>query len=336
MSHPMSYPKVSAIMPVYNGERHVQQAIDSVVSQHLRPTELLIVDDGSTDGSRKLLESIEVPFAKHVLHQENRLQSAARNLAASVATGTYLAFLDHDDIWYPHHLERLVAPMEDDPRIGWSYSDIDEMDADGRLIGLRELRSLNPAAEHPKTSVFNMLSGDMYIFPSAAAVRRDAFLAVGGFDERLSGYEDDDLFLRIFRAGWLNAFVPESGIRYRRHSTSSAFSPRMWLSRDIFAAKLVETYPDDRDLVRFYSRDIIGPRFYDCAKQEYWRHFPHGRYDLCRRAAGLMRHFSTMSRLPLGARRLRRMVGLKILDHPKLFGLLYPLLRRPAHLPSLR
>src|SRR5262249_23030090 len=96
MSHPMSYPKVSAIMPVYNGERHVQQAIDSVVSQHLRPTELLIVDDGSTDGSRKLLESIEVPFAKHVLHQENRLQSAARNLAASVATGTYLAFLDHD------------------------------------------------------------------------------------------------------------------------------------------------------------------------------------------------------------------------------------------------
>ncbi len=332
----MTQPQVSVIMPVYNGERYLHESVGSVIRQTLRPAELLLVDDGSTDGSRKLLEVIDAPFPKHVFHQENRLQSAARNLAASVATGTYLAFLDHDDAWHPHHLERLVAPMEEDHRVGWAYSDIDEIDANGRLVSVRLVRSLNPAVEHPKTSLFNMLSADMFIFPSASVVRRDAFLAVGGFDERLSGYEDDDLFLRLFRAGWLNVFVSESGIRYRRHSSSSAFSPRMWLSRDIFARKLIETYPDDPELVRFYVRDLIAPRFYACAREEYWRHFPFGRHDLCLRALGLMRHFSAMSRLPLGRRRLKRCLGFQILAHPRLFGALYPLLRHLAAMPRFR
>jgi len=225
--------------------------------------------------------------------------------------------------------------MEEDPRLGWAYSDIDEIDANGGLISLQVVRSLNPTVDHPKTNIFNMLSADQFIFPSASAIRRDAFHAVGGFDERLSGYEDDDIFIRLFRAGWLNTFISESGIRYRRHSGSSAFSERMWLSRDIFAQKLLENYPDDRELVRFYIRDLIAPRFYESAKMEYWRHFPHGRYDLCRRALILMRQFTELAQLPIGRRRLRRFLGFQILARPRLFGLLYPLLRYPAHLPRL-
>jgi glycosyltransferase involved in cell wall biosynthesis len=332
----MPEPKVSVIVPVYNGEPYLRESIGSAVSQTLQPAEILLVDDGSTDGSRKLMEAIETPFPKHVLHQENRLQSAARNLAVSMASGKYLAFLDHDDIWYPHHLQRLVAPMEADARVGWAYSDIDEIDSKGGLISLNVLRQLNPAVEHPKTNIFNMLGADMFIFPSASVVRRDAFLAVGGFDERLSGYEDDDLFLRLFRAGWHDVFIPEALIRYRRHPASSAFSERMWKSREIFARKLVDTYPDDPELVRFYVRDIIAPRFYLAAKAEYYRHFPHGRWAQCRKSVELMRRFSAMIRLPMGTVRLRRFLGLTILARPLLFSLLYPLLRHIAPMPRLR
>jgi glycosyltransferase involved in cell wall biosynthesis len=326
---------ISVIMPIYNGVQHVPESIASVVSQTLQPTEFLIVDDGSTDGSRELAESIDTSFPKYVFRQQNKRQSAARNLAASKAVGKYLAFIDHDDIWYPQHLERLIGLLEADQRLGWAYSDIDEIDAGGGLIRLRVLRSLNPIVEHPKTSIFNMLAADMFIFPSAAVVRRDGFLAIGGFDERLSGYEDDDLFLRMFRAGWLNAFDPEATIRYRRHPTSSAFSERMSISREIYSRKLIEGYPDDPELVRFYIRDLIAPRFYGEALAEYFRHYPHRRWKQCAMSVELMQRFTKLMQVPYIVPRIRRFVGLQILAYPWLFRLLYPVLRRYRPWPRL-
>lgn len=325
-------PTVSVLVPVINAMDFLRDTIDSIKRQTLQPAEVIFIDDGSTDGTRELVETVELPFHKQVLYQKGGFQSAARNLAATHATGTYLAFVDHDDIWYPQHLEHLVALLEANPLIGWAYSDMNEMDRDGGLIATRIIRHLNPAADHPKTNIINMMSSDMFVFPSAAVVRRDAFLQIGGFDERLSGYEDDDLFLRMFRAGWLNAFNPEATICYRRHFDSSAFSERMWLSREIFAEKLCETYPDEPELVRFYIRDIIGPRFYSHAKEEYWRHFPHRRWDLCMRSLDLMRHFSSISELSL-RNRIRRSIGFRILAHPRIFERLYPTLRLFTPLP---
>lgn len=329
----MSKPRISAIMPVYNGVKYIEASIGSIVAQTLPPTELFVIDDGSTDGSQELLEKIPTPFPKIVLHQANKRQSAARNLAAARATGDYLAFLDHDDIWYPQHLERLVEPLEKDARMGWSYSDIDEIDAEGKLVSLRILGGLNTQVQHPKTCLLNMLSNDMFIFPSASLVRRKAFEAVGGFDERLSGYEDDDLFLRIFREGWLNVFLPDSQVRYRRHPNSSTYSERMWMSRDIFASKLIDTYPNDPELRRYYVRDLIAPRFFRCAKAEYFRHFPHGRYAQCARALALMRQFAGMMSAPRGKRRIRHAVGFQLLKFPRVLEVLYPFLERFSLLP---
>jgi len=323
-------------MPVYNGARHVGDSIASVVAQTLRPTEMFVVDDGSTDGSQERVEAIPTPFPRHLLHQDNRRQSAARNLAAAQASGKYLAFLDHDDIWYPHHLETLVAALEEDPRLGWAYCSIDEMDSEGRLVALDVLRGLNEGVEHPKTNVFNMLSADMFIFPSAAVVRAEAFHAVGGFDERLSGYEDDDLFLRLFRAGWLNHYHPAPLIRYRRHPASSAFSERMWISREIYAQKLIEGYPDEPELVRFYVRDIIAPRFFRAGQAEYIRHFPHRRWEQCAMSVELMGRYLKLMRLPFGRERMRKRIALWIMRYPRLVGLLYPLLRLVWPLPRLR
>ncbi len=92
-----------------------------------------MVDDGSTDGSLEELEGLPpAPFPVRVLRQANAGQSAARNAAARQAEGEFLAFLDQDDHWHPRHLEELVAPLVDDPSVGWVYSDFDEMDLDGQ------------------------------------------------------------------------------------------------------------------------------------------------------------------------------------------------------------
>src|SRR6185436_2021170 len=130
----MTQPSVSAILPVYNGLRYLRESIGSIVAQTLQPLELFVIDDGSTDGSREFLATLQTPFPLYVLHQRQERQSAARNLAAAQAKGKYLAFLDHDDIWYPRHLEKLVAPLEADDWMGWSYSDLDEIDANGELV----------------------------------------------------------------------------------------------------------------------------------------------------------------------------------------------------------
>jgi glycosyltransferase involved in cell wall biosynthesis len=326
---------VSVIVPMYNGRRFIAAAVDSIVAQSLQPAELILVDDGSTDGTSDLAMAIDAPFPVHLLQQERQGQSAARNRAAASATGTYLAFLDHDDVWHREHLAWLVRELERDEEIGWAYSDIDEIDESGGLVALATLRSANPRVQHPKTDLLNMLSADMLIFPSASVVRRTAFLAVGGFDERLSGYEDDDLFLRLFRAGWRNVFVSEPSVRYRRHVGSSVFSERMWDSRDVFAAKLIATFPDDPRIARFCVRDHIAPRFYYCAKTEYFHYFSLGRWDLCARALTLMRLYSDMSQLPASTARLQRALGFGILERPALFRRMYPALRPVARLPRL-
>lgn len=319
---------MSVVIPVFNGRDYVETAVRSVIAQTLQPVELFLVDDGSIDGSQSVLEAIDTPFPKYVLHQKRQYQSAARNMAAAKATGKYLAFLDHDDLWYPKHLEKLIAPMEADDRIGWVYSDMDEIDTEGNLVALNTLRGYSPSVAHPKTNIFEMLGSDMFIFPSAAAVRRSAFLGVGGFDERLSGYEDDDLFLRLFRAGWLNVYLPESLLRYRRHASSSSFSERMWQSRDIYAGKLIDSFPDNPHLVRFFVRDIIAPRFFQSAKAEYLRHLPHRRWIQCSMSVELMCRFLKLRRVPLGFRRASYYLLLRLMAFPRFFALIEPLIRR--------
>jgi glycosyltransferase involved in cell wall biosynthesis len=166
--------RVTAILPVFNGRRFLREAVRSVLAQSLPPCELIVVDDGSTDDSLAALEGLPpAPFPIRVLRQTNAGQSAARNLAARHAEGEYLASLDQDDHWYPQHLERLVAPLEADAAVGWSYCDFDEMDFDGNLVTRAFLRA--QGLRHPKRSIFECVAADLMALPSASVIRRAAF-----------------------------------------------------------------------------------------------------------------------------------------------------------------
>jgi glycosyltransferase involved in cell wall biosynthesis len=250
---------ISAIIPVFNGKKSLKQAVSSIVAQTLQPIELILIDDGSTDDSLSVIDLDSLPFPVVVFRQENGGQSRARNQGAAFAKGKYLAFLDQDDLWYPDHLQKLSAAILAQSSTGWAYSNVDEIDGNGELVTLELLNDF--PSTHPKKSLKDLLSNDMLILPSAALILKQAFDDIGGFDERLSGYEDDDLFLRIFRKGYRNVYVKESLSQFRIHPESSTFSTRMSDSRRIYSNKLITQFPDDPRLLRYWVRDVIAPRF---------------------------------------------------------------------------
>jgi glycosyltransferase involved in cell wall biosynthesis len=252
---------IVAIIPLYNGRKFIEESIDSVLAQTRPPDEFIVVDDGSTDGGAEVVRKIAADKGITLLHKPNGGQSSARNFGVAKSKSSLIALLDQDDIWYPHHLERLVKPFhkDRDRQLGWSYSNLDEIDEEGNFVKCKFLDQM--PVSHPKRSLFACLSDDMFVLPSASLISRDAFIKVGGFDERLSGYEDDDLFLRLFRAGYDNVYINEALSKWRIYSSSTSYSPRMLKSRIVYAEKLFAEFPDNPVLNRFCSRDLLAPRF---------------------------------------------------------------------------
>jgi glycosyltransferase involved in cell wall biosynthesis len=255
-------PIITAIIPLFNGDEFIEEAIQSIFNQTLRPDEIIVVDDGSTDGGAETVARMARTNPIRLLSKPNGGQSSARNFGVEYAHGDLIALLDQDDIWYANHLEELVKPHLQGrvTELGWSYSNLDEINRKGELICRGCLGTVK--AKHPKLDIASCLSGDMFVLPSASLVSRHAFLAVGGFDERLSGYEDDDLFLRLFQAGYENVYLPKSLSKWRIYQTSSSYTPRMAISRMLYARKLIDRFPDDPDMSRYYVRDMIAPRFF--------------------------------------------------------------------------
>jgi glycosyltransferase involved in cell wall biosynthesis len=255
-------PVISAIVPLYNGAPFIEQALHSMLAQTRPPDEIIVVDDGSTDGGAAIVGRLAESFPIRLIRQRNAGQSAARNAGVRHAHGDLIAFLDQDDVWYPDHLADLVKPFLEKRslELGWTYSNLDEISQDGSIVCRSFLATMR--TQHPKRDVYACLAHDMYVLPSACMVSRKAFLAVGGFDERLSGYEDDDLFLRLFLTGYDNVYLTQPLSSWRIHTGSSSYSPRMGVSRAAYARKLIAQFPDDPDMNRYYVRDLIAPRFF--------------------------------------------------------------------------
>jgi glycosyltransferase involved in cell wall biosynthesis len=265
---------IAAIIPLHNGARWIEGALNSILSQTLKPDEIIVVDDGSTDygAGARIVATVASgrPEMIRLLHKENGGQSSARNYGVRHSSSDLIALLDQDDAWYPNHLAELIRPFHQNRRpkpLAWVYSDLDEVDDTGAMVQHRLLTTL--PARHPKRSLAECLSQDMFVLPSASLICAKAFAAVGGFDPQLCGYEDDDIFLRLFRAGYDNVFIPTALSKWCIRPDSTSYSTQMSTSRMIYAMKLAEKFPNDKKRRRFWVRDCMGPRFTGTLLGEY-------------------------------------------------------------------
>lgn len=255
-------PEVSVIIPTYNRRAMLLEAIDSVLAQSNPAFELIVVDDGSTDGTgeteqlRRLAETIRVERIDH------RGPAAARNRGVAIARAPLVAFLDSDDLWSPAKLERQLAFMRDNP--GCAISQTGE-------IWIRNGRRVNPGRRHRKRA------GDIFIDSlrtcligmSSVMMRTDLFRSSGGFDEHMTAAEDYDLWLRILighEAGLLDE--PLVTRRAGHPDQTSATTPALDRFRILALAKLLADgglYPARRTSVvevlaekcRIYARGLM-------------------------------------------------------------------------------
>lgn len=259
-SIPSSRHSVVVIIPFYNGADFIERAIKSVLNQTVAADEFIVVNDGSRPEQREALGALADRYAFRIVDKENGGQGSARNAGVAASTSDCICFLDQDDFYLPNHIEILVGAIpRDDVRFGFVYADLYEADADGNVV--RTALVKEHAKQHPKRSIFDLLRYDMFVLPSATLVSRAAFEAVGGFDSQFMGYEDDDLFLRIFRKGYSNHFIDRAVTVWCIHTESTSFSIRMVRSRFRYFKKLAEMFPDEPRRGRFYFRDYLMPRF---------------------------------------------------------------------------
>src|SRR5579859_7705989 len=185
-------PLVSVVIPSYNRLHCLPRAIASVVAQSHPAIELIIVDDGSTDGTREWAAgfSCPLPFRFQPL-ERNMGAAAARNRGIELAQGTYVAFLDSDDIWHPDKIARqLDAIAEAGPNCGAAYTGIASLTEAGQPCGV----SRATAAGDIRLALVNH---NVVGSTSCALVRRDLLLAVGGFVPQLKSCQDWELWLRL-------------------------------------------------------------------------------------------------------------------------------------------
>lgn len=181
-------PLVSVIIPTFNRGWILGEAIRSVIDQTYRPLEIIVVDDGSTDDTQKLLHTFDRQI--EVIFQENKGVSAARNTGIRRSRGELIALLDSDDLWTPDKIERQVAFFNDHP---------DAMICQTQEIWIRNGRRVNPKNKHAKQGgmIFEPSLELCLVSPSAVMMRPALFDLKGCFDERLPACEDYDLWLRV-------------------------------------------------------------------------------------------------------------------------------------------
>lgn len=196
---------VSAILPVYNGEGYLREALESMLAQTVPPDEIIVVDDGSTDASAAIARSMGGPV--RVATQANAGQAAALAHGVSLATGTYLAFNDADDLWAPGKQETQLAAFAADPALELVYGLCEQFVSPELDEG--EHRQYAPASP--------ILPGALL---QAVLVRRTAFDRVGGINPAMRGAGATDWMGRAVEAGLAQSMLPHVVLHRRLHATN--------------------------------------------------------------------------------------------------------------------
>ena len=205
-------PLISTIIPVYNRERYLSEAIESVLAQSYLSIELIIIDDGSTDSSAEIAQHYTSKSGQY-FYQENGGIGAARNQGVRLANGEYLAFLDSDDIWLPEKLSLQFDAMRTDPKNKMVFGQV-----------MNFLSPELPNSEHKfDPSTQNIFPG---YSASAMLIKREDFLRVGYFSTGWQVGEFIDWYARAQDIGMKSHMLPELLVKRRIHQTNIGVTER--------------------------------------------------------------------------------------------------------------
>lgn len=253
--HP-ARPLVSTIIPAYNARRFIERALQSAFEQNVPRMEILVVDDGSTDGTRELVQTYETRGVKLLCRAARGGAAAARNTGLQVATGEFIAFLDADDEWLPGKLVRQLALMNAHPQMTFVSCRATLIDENGKDTG--DIYRGASAAQGPD-GWRTLLAHPCVATPSVLA-RRSAIITAGAFNKWLPVAEDQDLWIRLSLMGEIG-YIPETMVRV--HSTPNSLSKAKIREQADHVLPMVISYLErNRDrLSKDEARRILGERF---------------------------------------------------------------------------
>ena len=189
-------PRVSALVPAYNADAYLGQALDSALAQRFADFEVVVVDDGSTDDTGEIADRYAAlhPDRIRVIHQPNAGLPAARNAAIEMARGELFALLDSDDVWQPDHLRLAVAAFDANPELGLVHANIERIDAQGHWI-----MTCGPRWQDVRDPYAAIALRLEHVSCPTVVFHRRCVEVVGAFDLQFTGLgcEDRDLWLRI-------------------------------------------------------------------------------------------------------------------------------------------
>lgn len=246
--------RISVVMPLYNKVAEVERALRSVVEQSLSPCEIIVVDDGSTDGSGAIVERLikECPDAGiRLITQKNSGVSAARNRGIEEAKGDYVALLDADDWWLSGYIAEVCRLME-------YYPDADAYATAFDIVnGSERVAAPVPTVEGYINPAEEALRGRYPIIPSTATLRKEAVAAVGGFPEGMRIGEDQWLWVSMLKRGAKFCFSTMSLVRYSREASNRSASIYRSEQCDHSIEELYST-EQDATLNEYIARIALG------------------------------------------------------------------------------
>jgi len=215
----MSYvPKVTVLLPVYNTEKFVRQAIESILGQTFTDFELLIIDDASSDNTLRIVKLFSDPRIRIIENKQNLKLAKTLNIGLKEARGEYVARMDDDDIAISERFEKQIAYLDSQVDISLAGTAITFIDEDGEFGSSREV---------PQTSVgtaYELMYGNP-IFHSSIMFRKSDIISIGGYDESFDYAQEYDLYIRLLESGYKVANINQVLMYFRKRLNSALSSP---------------------------------------------------------------------------------------------------------------
>lgn len=241
--------RVTVLIPLYNRAKYIEKTINSVLEQDYPDVELIVIDDGSTDGGDKIVERLSIDHGFKILRHPGRVnkgQSAALNLGLTEATGEFIAILDSDDLFVPGKISAQVEFLRKHEHIGLVYGNGMAIDENGNAI-----YRINYDDRMEKSDPNEVLLDCYFLLPQNSLVRRKAYEKAGFFDESLRSGQDHDMLIRLCEVVEI-AHQSIDSFRYRRHgeSISATGTETRWRCGLVILEKARQRYPYKANTIR--------------------------------------------------------------------------------------